>query len=326
MSGGRVQSAPARPAAAPAWLRRGLGAVAALLALGVLALGAVGWEGSQRALHPAPSQPEHSLAEYAFSVEEVRFPSRDGTPLNGWLVKGARPETIIVVHGFRDSKQSMLEYVDLLYRAGFSVLALDLRSSPTGGAAATTFGYFERRDVAAAADYLLSRADVDGQRIGALGVSMGAASALMGAADSEAIRAVVAEGSYKSLDSVVAVGFEHFLGLPAFPFAPVTVRVAEWRAGIAAAEIRPIDAVPRLAPRPLLFIVGLESTEVPVQDSIDLFRAARGPRQLWLIPGAGHGDGLKKAPREYAARVSAFFDAALNGRPLPSLGFAVDAR
>jgi alpha-beta hydrolase superfamily lysophospholipase len=306
--------------------KRLLWALAVLLLIAVAALAAVGGVGSQRALYAQAGPPKRTLADYTFRVEDVRFPSRDGVPLVAWFVKGSRPETLIVPHGFPGSKQHELEHIDMLHRAGFNVLALDLRSSPTGGGAPYTFGYYERWDVAGAADYLVTRPDVDPTRIGGFGRSMGAASILLGAPETGAIRAIVAEGSYKSLDSVVAAGFEYYLDLPPFPFAPATVLLAEWRAGIRASEIRPINAVPRLAGRPILFIAGLDAWETPYQDTIEMFKVAGEPRQLWLIPGARHSDGLTVAPQEYAARVASFFDAALNGRPLPSVASAETAR
>jgi hypothetical protein len=62
-----------------------------------------------------------------------------------------------------------------------------------------------------------------------------------------------------------------------------------------------------------MFIANVGAPLVRYQDSIALSEAARGPRYLWLIEGGGHGGGLYTT-EDYARRVTAFFDAALNDR------------
>jgi hypothetical protein len=43
------------------------------------------------------------------------------------------------------------------------------------------------------------------------------------------------------------------------------------------------------------------------------FDAARPPKQLWEVPGAGHTEGLAAQPAAYEQRVIGFFDDALLG-------------
>src|SRR5690606_34961140 len=55
-----------------------------------------------------------------------------------------------------------------------------------------SFGPLEARDFTGAVAYLRSRPDVDGQRIGAMGISMGGTIALYGAPDCQPIKAILA--------------------------------------------------------------------------------------------------------------------------------------
>ena len=41
---------------------------------------------------------------------------------------------------------------------------------------------------------------------------------------------------------------------------------------------------------------------VSPEDAKAIFAAADGAKELWLIPGAGHADGVKKASLEYRQR------------------------
>jgi fermentation-respiration switch protein FrsA (DUF1100 family) len=43
----------------------------------------------------------------------------------------------------------------------------------------------------------------------------------------------------------------------------------------------------------------------------ELFRAAAEPKELWIVPGAGHGGYGAAAGGEYERRLIAFFGAAL---------------
>ena len=60
------------------------------------------------------------------------------------------------------------------------------------GRGLVSFGPLEKRDFVGAVLYLRSRPDVDGQRIGSLGVSMGGTIALYGAPDCQPIKAILA--------------------------------------------------------------------------------------------------------------------------------------
>ena len=74
------------------------------------------------------------------------------------------------------------------------------------------------------------------------------------------------------------------------------------------------DLVPRIAPRPLLFIWapdGGNATEVLTPE----YHRVAGPNSsLWAIPDADHIKGIEAQPRAYESRVVAFFDEALLGR------------
>ena len=110
---------------------------------------------------------------------------------------------------------------------------------------------------------------------------------------------------------MIAASFEHFIHLPAFPFAPVTVWIANERAGIDVSGVRPMDVISRISPRPILIIHGLADYVVPVRQPHQ-FAAAREPKQLWLVPAPAM---YRRAPilakAEYERRVVQLFNAVL---------------
>jgi uncharacterized protein len=71
--------------------------------------------------------------------------------------------------------------------------------------------------------------------------------------------------------------------------------------------LRPVDAMKRISPRPVLLIYGL--LELPADsDRRPQLKAALPDAELWVVPDAMHTGAYSKVPREYLAKVGAFFD------------------
>ena len=322
---GWLTGAAARLRASIAGRRQGLRALAAVAVLTVLAavvLGVVGWIGSERAIHPGPPEEVATLAEYPLPVEEVVFPSRDGTRLSGWFVPadGAGGEAapgapaVVLLHGYGDRRESVLPHASFLHRAGYHVLLFDFRATGRSEGDAVTVGALEQLDAQGALDYLHTRDEVDRMRIALHGVSMGAAVAIMTAAREVRAAAVVAEASFTDLRSTIDSSFEHFIGLPAFPFGPITTWITERRLGIDADSVSPLRDVPALAGRPLFIIENELDGAIAPDSGVALFQAAGQPKRYWLAPDSAHGQGHRDARAQYERRVREFLHEALRSR------------
>jgi fermentation-respiration switch protein FrsA (DUF1100 family) len=250
-------------------------------------------------------------AEGGLSYESVTFTSADGLRLAGWYIPSHNRATVILCHGLGDNRVGLLPQVALLAEHGYGSLLFDLRAHGESEGEMVTYGYAETDNVLAAVDYLLSRPDVDPERIGILGESLGAATALRAAARSTYLKAVVAESAFTSLEDEVASSFTVFSGLPAFPFAPLTVAFAQWQTGLRISEVRPIADIPSIAPRPVFIIHGTDDELIPAEQGLGLYEAAGEPKALWMVDGLGHGSALEISPDEYEKRVIGFFDKAL---------------
>ena len=73
------------------------------------------------------------------------------------------------------------------------------------------------------------------------------------------------------------------------------------------------DLVPRIAPRPLLFIYAPDGGNATEVVTPDYARIAGPDASLWTIQDAPHIKAIETAPEEYEQRVVAFFDEALLG-------------
>ena len=153
---------------------------------------------------------ERTPAEVGLDYEDVAFKAGDGVDLKGWFIPSGQSSgpAVVLVHGWMwnrvgnvagkvpvdDRDVDFLPVTKALHDAGFHVLLFDLRLHGESGKSRhlVTFGPIEARDFIGAVNYLRSRADVDGQRIGALGISMGGSIALHGAPDCQPIKALLA--------------------------------------------------------------------------------------------------------------------------------------
>jgi pimeloyl-ACP methyl ester carboxylesterase len=261
----------------------------------------------------------HSPQQFGLASESVEFPSRvDAIPLRGWLLSAdtsasPRRRPVIMVHGKGTDREAgpgdgILGIAAPLAKSGYRVLTFDLRGSGESGGDRFTLGSQEVRDIGGAVDYLGQRGlAADGVNL--VGFSMGAATALLTAADEPAVRAVVEDSGYADLGDLIDVQVPKQSGLPTF-FTPGMVLAVHGLIGVDLYTIRPVDAMPRLAAAgvPVLVIHGEADTYVLPINARRLAESY-GPRvETLLIAGAEHVESHVQAPAVYDERVRAFLD------------------
>jgi alpha-beta hydrolase superfamily lysophospholipase len=243
-------------------------------------------------------------------VEEARFTTADGIALHGWLLPGepGRP-ALVLCHGYQRCMEEPFALAVELRERGFSVLLFDFRGCGRSGGRYTTIGHDEKHDLLAAVRWLRGRLG-EGAPIGALGISMGGAVVIEAAAACPEIGAVVADSAFAHLSGAVAHRFRT-LGRVNLVLHQTTMRVAERMVRGRVARVRPVDAIGRIAPRPVLLVHGTADGIVPLSHAHELRAAAGEPAELWLLEGTSHAMPRFDAADEYVERVATFFEAAL---------------
>jgi alpha-beta hydrolase superfamily lysophospholipase len=294
-------------------LARRLGRFAGALLGGYL--GYLSVEGSRRVLRPErrPLVPDAgepaNPAELGLAYEEVRFTTEDGVTLAGWLVE-ARRETraaVILLHGYSWHRLPWLTAFVPWLAERYHVLQFDFRGHGASGDADITLGSAERRDVAAAVRLL------EGRGLGPIalmGISMGASVAILSAPDLP-VAAVVADAPYADLHNPIANRMQE----GRYPLPRLGSRII-----VAAASLRartwllsPISRVAQVAPRGLLVIAPSEDELIDHQQALRLFAAARDPKELYVVAGAGHSAAREVGGDTYVTRVLTFLARHLNG-------------
>ena len=78
-------------------------------------------------------------------------------------------------------------------------------------------------------------------------------------------------------------------------------------------QIAPVEHIHRLAPAPVLLLTGTEDPHAPPEEARRLFERVQGPRELWLVPGAGHRNLVEVAGPAYRERLLGFLHRHLPG-------------
>lgn len=228
--------------------------------------------------------------------------------VRGWIFEGGDGQgAVLLLHPLGGDRTDMLDRARFLHRAGFSVLAIDLQAHGLTPGRLASFGALESASAHAALTWL--RARFPGQRIGALGISLGAAASLLGdqplAAD-----ALVLERAYAEPESVVRARLAAYLpGVGMLASAVVRMQLA-FRLGLEHNAVSPIRSVSRLH-SPLLIIAAERDAAASAEDARGLFEVANDPKELWIVEGTSDED-LHRARREdYERRVLALFTSTL---------------
>jgi uncharacterized protein len=242
-------------------------------------------------------------ASLGVTPQDVSFRTSDGLRLRGWFVPSTNGATVIAFPGRSRSQQ----HARLLIRHGYGVLLFDRRGEGVSDGDPNMFGWSGERDLLGAAAYLKGRADVDPDRIGAIGLSVGGEMLIHAAAHSHAFRAIVTEGaSQQSLNDVLAnddIGWlDAFLGAGA-----VTAGTSLFANQLPPTPLK--REVAKISPAAVFFIYGEHGQGGSETKPNKGFYAAAGqPKQIWEVPDGQHIAGITTRPVEYEKRVIAFYD------------------
>ena len=200
---------------------------------------------------------------------------------------------------------------------GCNLLLIEQRCHGESGGDLISYGILERYDVLSWLDWL--DANHAGLPVYLCGISMGAATVLMTAEldVSARVTGIIADCAYSTPDEIVKLTVGKSLGGMAGPTMAAVNLNCKRRGGFTLGSASPVEAMARNTEIPCLFIHGGDDGFVPVRMSIENYYACRAPRELFIVPGAGHGLSYLVNTEGYCRKVMDFF-AAWDGRLPPS--------
>lgn len=267
------------------------------------------------AFPPRPELGDRTPASLGLDHRNVAFPS-GGASLAGWYVPSENGAAVALMHGAGSTRSDVLGHADVLARQGFGVLLFDARGHGGSAGRGMELGWHGEADASAAVEFLAGQPDVDPDRIGLVGLSMGGEQAIGAAGVDDRVAAVVAEGATHRvaadkgyLDAYGARGWvQQRIDWVTYSLAGVLSAAPE------PASLRHSVAVATARPNPPAFLLVTAGDVETERLAADFIRGGADEVAVWTVPGAGHTEGLTTAPDEWEERVTAFLDEELGER------------
>ncbi len=292
--------------------RRTLGAVAGGVAVLAVVTIAVAIVAPAVVVTSVPSTRITSTpADVGLDAESVVVTTSDGVELAAWYVVGSNGAGVVVMHGAGSTRSDVLDQAAVLHRGGYGILLVDARGHGDSGGTAMDFGWYGDQDISAGIEFLSSRIDVDPDRLGVVGFSMGGEEAIGAAAADQRIRAVVAEGA-TARQAADKSWFSDVYGWRGW----VQEQAEKVQYGITdylteASPPTPLKSAVVEAPDTRFLLITAGNVDDEGHAAASIHEAAGDRVTVWTVDGAGHTGGYDAQPAEWQRRVVEFLDDAL---------------
>ncbi len=279
----------------------------------------VSWVLSTRALRPGLLTTEQIL-EYmsedglydpswheSLESREFAVNSLYGYNIYGTLFPADSKRFIILSHGISVNRHSALKFAGMYIDRGWNVLIYDHRGHGRTGGRNTSYGYYEKDDLASVVNRLK---DEMGKNItvGIHGESMGAAIALLYGGKYNGADFYISDCAYSNLWDELSLRLRKHYHIPAFPVMHIADILVRLRAGFGIRQVSPVDSVKKID-APVLFIHGENDSYVPAHMAEKLFSGkTKGLREKYIAPGASHADSYAVNPSKYERVVFEFIE------------------
>ncbi len=240
--------------------------------------------------------------------EEVNITSDDGLNLVGYYLPAVVPsgKTAILAHGYSAQGTYMGSYAKIYYDMGYNVLLPDDRGHGKSDGNYIGFGWADRKDYIKWINYIIDSVGRDSQII-LHGVSMGGATVLMTSGENipDNVKAIVSDCAYTSVWDELEYQIKRMYNLPAFPILNTTSFLSKIKAGYSFEEASALKQV-KSSKTPTLFIHGDADKFVPFNMVNELYQACSSEKDIFIVPGAGHGDAYNTDTAGYKNKVREF--------------------
>ena len=294
-------------------MRRRLLIVVGVVLLALVAYGAVSWFFSEKLVAPR-STPLGPVDFSSFSLPEPQEATirGEGVSLAAWYFRNPREAgcAVVMLHGFGGSRAEVLAPSPIFWRRGCDLLLYDARGHGESDRDLLSFGVHEREDLLRAVEWLEAKTDLPRSKLGVIGWSYGAATAIQAASEPGGDLAfVVADSSYSSMGDIARVQARKQFGRWAELFVPGALLVSALRADFGGERPAPATVIADVR-SPTLLIHSRQDEFTPVEHSELIYERSDKTHTRLVIPSwpAAHAHSYTENPAGYTAIVDGFLN------------------
>lgn len=257
-------------------------------------------------LHKAmylPSDPNKvTPAKHKLRYKIRRFKTEDDVFLKGWYIPVKHAKAVVIaVHGYVDTKATIVDHTKYLHDGGYTTFFIDLRSDKKN--IKYTLGVHESKDIEAAYEYMKSLSENKNKKIGFFSGSMGAATSIVAAGKSGKGDFVIASVPYANFKRLFAQQLRNEK-LPLF-LLPFLRLAALLEFGLHYHKFAPSNYIARIK-KPVFLMSAKYDEVVNGEDAKYLFDLANNPKHFWQADTRHRI--FDEIPKEFEKRVLSFLD------------------
>ncbi len=275
--------------------------VALFLALAAVGAGLTYYVTSQKDTTESVNPQSYLLSSYI----SLSFTDRSGGEHDGWLLLGLRgAPAIILCHGYNSNRSDLLSLGSILRDNHYNVYIFNFEG-PKAKENRSDLGSRQASDLMSAIDTVTKQPDVNPNRVGLFGASVGGYAALVAAEQTPKVKALVVDTTYSTPEQMFDWQIERLLGGSSGLFHALTEAEFHLASMGSQAYTMPAD-LPKLASVPKLFISGRDDAVLAGMTE-GLYNQAPQPKQLLVMEHAGSGLTSETEKKEYENQVLNFF-------------------
>jgi esterase/lipase len=239
------------------------------------------------------------------SYISLSFTDRSGGEHEGWLLLGLRGAPVIILcHGYDSNRSDLLWLGSILRDNHYNVYLINFQG-PKAKESRSNLGPRQASDLIAAIETVTKQPDVNPNRVGLFGTSVGGYAALVAGEINPKVKAIVVDTTYSTPERMFDSQIDSMLGGSSEIFHGLTE--AEFHLASMGSESYSMpENLPKLEKVPKLFIAGSDNPPLAAMTEV-LYDRAPQPKQLLVMEHSVSSLESQAEKKEYENQILNFF-------------------
>jgi esterase/lipase len=235
----------------------------------------------------------------------LSFVDKSGGEHEGWLLLGLRGAPVIILcHGYDSNRSDLLSLGSILRENHFNVYLFNFHG-PKARESFSNLGPRQASDLVSAIEAVTKQPDVNPNRVGVFGTSIGGYAALAAAEADSKVKAMVVDTTYTTPEKMFNSQIEHLLGGSTGIFHILTD--AEFHLACIGGASDSMQAdLPKLANVPKLFISGRDNPSLAAMTE-EIYNQSPQPKQMLVMEHSASGLAIEAEKKEFEDQALNFF-------------------